>query len=185
MLEDRGYSISDTLPRDKDEWLEKNSKLFNNTKIQYYCKVQFEIDTNNKGGVLFLKAEKVGVGELTYFTNISIKNEWKNCILVTQCELTCAAKKEINDNLKHLYNIEYFPINIIQNNITHHHLVPKHSRMSDDEKEKLIKMYNADPNRFPSMESDDPISRYYGFRVGDMIRVQRSPKEISYRYVNV
>ena len=44
---------------------------------------------------------------------------------------------------------------------------------SESEKKKVLSIYSADVHNFPLMESSDPISRYYGFKVGDFPVAER------------
>jgi DNA-directed RNA polymerase I, II, and III subunit RPABC1 len=192
LLNDRGY-ITKSVKLPFDEW-DKKYSMCKQPKIQYMCKVVYIDDKGQKGGVLWPKQEKIGVGELTYYTKIAMNNEWKSCILVVSESLTTQAKKEVEEHLSHLYGIEYFTLNKLQINITKHRLVPQHSRLTDEEKENIIKTFKVEPMNFPQIEVTDPISKYYKFKIGDMIRIQRKTvvddneieptfREISYRYV--
>lgn len=195
LLNDRGY-ITKSVKIPIDEWTKKYSAC-KQPKIQYMCKIVYIDDKGQKGGVLWPKQDKIGVGELTYYTKIALNNEWKSCILVVNEAPTTQAKKEIEENLSHLYGIEYFTLDRLQINITKHRLVPKHIRLNDDEKKAVIATFRVDPMNFPLMEVSDPVAKYYKFQIGDMIHIQRNEgiaiqrnepekegfRELSYRYV--
>ena len=62
--------------------------------------------------------------------------------------------------------------------ITKHYLVPKHEKVPDSEKfdKKII-------DKLPILLKTDPISRFYGFKKGDLIKISRKNNYIFYRRV--
>jgi DNA-directed RNA polymerase subunit H (RpoH/RPB5) len=73
-------------------------------------------------------------------------------------------------------------------NLVDHQYVPKHSRLSAEDKSELLQILMIrDYNKLPLLPKTDVVSRYYNFRAGDVVRVERpskgNMKHIAYRYV--
>ena len=99
-----------------------------------------------------------------------------DCILIYNEDITTSAKKSI-DTMD--VQIELFAIKELQLNITKHRLVPKHEKVDQRSEEYAsLKKY-----KIPIMLSLDPVSRYYNYKKGDIIRVTRKNGIISYRQV--
>ncbi len=68
-----------------------------------------------------------------------------------------------------------------------HSLVPKHSKLSDSEKEKLLKRYNTNPKSLPRIIKSDPAIAKLGAKLGDVIKIERESqtagKTVYYRVV--
>jgi DNA-directed RNA polymerase subunit H len=68
-----------------------------------------------------------------------------------------------------------------------HALVPKHTKLSDKEKEELLAKYNIIPSQLPSILKNDPMIKPLGLEVGDIIKIDResktAKKSIYYRAV--
>tara|TARA_B100000925_G_C22004356_1_gene472865 strand:- start:928 stop:1560 length:633 start_codon:yes stop_codon:yes gene_type:complete len=82
-----------------------------------------------------------------------------------------------------IFNHKKLLINIVDNIY-----VPKHIKLSIDEKKNLKNKLNIDSfNDLPILFKSDAISRYYNFREGDVIKIERPSKgnktHIAYRYV--
>ncbi len=72
---------------------------------------------------------------------------------------------------------------------TEHLLVPKHEIAQEDEREKIIKVFNASLAQFPQILSSDPVVREIGAKQGDLIKITRKSQtageSIYYRFVVV
>ena len=82
-----------------------------------------------------------------------------------------------------LFDYKKFLINIVE-----HMYVPKHVKIHKDEHNSLkTKLMIKDLDQLPLLSKSDAISRYYNYRIGDVIRVERpsngNMKHIIYRYV--
>ena len=62
--------------------------------------------------------------------------------------------------------IETFTQEELLINITHHEMVPKHSILSQEDKDKLLVKYKVKENQLPKILCDDPIARYFGAKRG-------------------
>lgn len=72
-------------------------------------------------------------------------------------------------------------------NVLSHVLVPKHERLTPEEREELLKKYGVKPYQLPQMLSSDPVAKAIGAVPGDVLRITgRSPTagtSVFYRYV--
>jgi DNA-directed RNA polymerase subunit H (RpoH/RPB5) len=101
-------------------------------------------------------------------------------------ELIIIVKDEPNETLQKLqvsiYEHDKIYINLInierlQFNILNHSLVPKHTVLSDREKEEIKKKYNINRDfEFPSISRFDPLSQVLGIRPGELFEIERSSK---------
>jgi DNA-directed RNA polymerase I, II, and III subunit RPABC1 len=62
----------------------------------------------------------------------------------------------------------------LQVDITEHELVPRHTALNNDEKKRIMKQYYCgEDEQFPALLLNDPITRYYGWTRGQMVRIER------------
>lgn len=60
--------------------------------------------------------------------------------------------------------------------INKHILVPKHSKLSDKEKEILFSQYRVTIKELPKIISDDPAISKLNVRLGDIIKIERNSR---------
>lgn len=85
-------------------------------------------------------------------------------------------------------NIQIMWIKQLQFNLTKHVLVPQHFKCSDEEADELMSKFGLiHRNQFPTLLKDDPVSRYYNFKSGDIIKIQNtsSPTNPNYLFYRV
>jgi DNA-directed RNA polymerase I, II, and III subunit RPABC1 len=99
-------------------------------------------------------------------------------IIVYKDSATPMAKKIVNSSIE--MNIELFTEEELQYNITKHRLVPLHECLSQKEGEAFKKTYGI---KIPIILKSDPISRFYGYNRGNIIKVTRSQGYVMYRIV--
>ena len=73
-------------------------------------------------------------------------------------------------------------------NIVGHGLVPKHFKLSEDEKKELLEKYNISLSQLPKIYDDDPMVKVLGdVKIGDVVKIERdsptSGKSLFYRVV--
>ena len=80
----------------------------------------------------------------------------------------------------HGQNFELFTEQEIAVDITQHHLVPLHEKVLQTDDDFTPKQL-LEARNFPKILSTDPISKYYNFKPGDIIRVTRKSGIVVYR----
>jgi DNA-directed RNA polymerase I, II, and III subunit RPABC1 len=184
MLIDRGYTISnDLMIEDKDAF----KKLF------YSKTLDFRVDQDGKTSVyvkwmLNFKIKPNMIKETIdniREDNFSDDNSSK-IILITKAKPNTNISKIFKD--KEFRGTELFWLNTVIFNITHHILVPKHTKMTDDEVKKLLgELFIQNKFHLPIMLKSDPITRYLDLSSGDVCRITRysptSGEYFSYRVV--
>lgn len=78
-------------------------------------------------------------------------------------------------------------------NVTKHQLVPKHTLVTGEERDRILNHYAIGKDGqihldlFPGIFSTDPICKYYNFKLDDLIEIQRPRpdgyKDLTYRIV--
>jgi DNA-directed RNA polymerase I, II, and III subunit RPABC1 len=170
MLVDRGYTISnDLIIEDKDAF----KKLF------YSKTLDFRVDQDGKTSVyvkwmLNFKIKPNMIKET--IDNIREDNfsddNYSKIILITKAKPNTNISKIFKD--KDFRGTELFWLNTVIFNITHHILVPKHTKMPDDEVKKLLgELFIQNKFHLPIMLKSDPITRYLDLSSGDVCRITR------------
>jgi DNA-directed RNA polymerase I, II, and III subunit RPABC1 len=164
MLNQRGYIITENTD-------EKLIGKRNESKVE--CKKKDE-----KICVILSNISKFNVDRveecISFMNSINVKHS----IVIYSDTATSTAKTMIEklDDMK----IELFGIDELQHNITKHKLCPEHIKLEQEEAEKFKKEYGL---KFPTILKNDPISRFYGYQRGDVIKVIRKNGFITYRIV--
>lgn len=184
MLKDRDYEIDkELLEMDIIEWIEKyGKKEFNiENSILKFSKKDEKINVyfNNEENLKITFIEKI-IKDLsnsnTYNGIIVIKNK----IDITNDKIGMAIINLINSSK---YDIELFDEKELLFNITKHELVPKHEKISEKEKEELLKTYNINIKQLPRILKKDPVIRYYNYKKNDVVKITRK-SESSGLYIN-
>jgi len=135
-----------------------------------YNNVEETTNININGKKIYIK--------FIYMTLMTIKNksssirnflekEGKKILLVNDVKPT-AIKQILQFDDVEVFNMTFFNINLIDNV-----LVPKHIRLNEEEKNKVIKEYTDNIQQFKVLCIDDPVSKYYNYKVGDLVRIER------------
>ena len=131
------------------------------------------------------KSEKIGVEKIKAVVD-QVKEftpNSKNAILILPCGLTPFANQGISEaNSGHQYRLELFMEKELIFNITHHQSVPTHQLLSELEKRQLLERYKVKSSQLPRIQAKDPVARYMGLRIGDVVRIVRA-SETAGRYV--
>ncbi|CAB4253622.1 similar to Saccharomyces cerevisiae YBR154C RPB5 RNA polymerase subunit ABC27, common to RNA polymerases I, II, and III [Maudiozyma barnettii] len=127
--------------------------------------------------------DEVGVGVKTMKTfviHIQEKN-YQTGIFVYQNNITPSAMKLVPSIPP--ATIETFNEDSLIVNITHHELVPKHIRLSEEEKVELLKRYRLKESQLPRIQRADPVALYLGLKRGEVVKIIRK-SETSGRYAS-
>ncbi|MFH0701829.1 MAG: DNA-directed RNA polymerase subunit H [Candidatus Woesearchaeota archaeon] len=60
--------------------------------------------------------------------------------------------------------------------VNKHFLIPKHTKLNDSEKSKLLEKYNINSMALPKIMDDDPAIAKLDAKVGDVIKIERKSK---------
>lgn len=108
-------------------------------------------------------------------------------IIVYNSVITSSAKKIIQNlpygTKEHMIKmkIELFELDELQFNITKHRLQPTFQLLSSKEASEFKEKYGT---KIPILLTSDPISRFFNFKVGDIIRtINKKTKFVRYRIV--
>lgn len=131
--------------------------------------------------VEFCDEESVGIKTMRNFCiHISEKN-FSTGIFIYQTSITPSANKLIPTVAP--ASIETFQESDLIVNITHHELVPKHIKLSKDEKKELLERYRLKESQLPRIQREDPVARYLGLKRGEVVKIIRR-SETSGRYAS-
>lgn len=107
-------------------------------------------------------------------------------ILEKKDDLMIVIKDEPNDtlleNIKDIWTSDKIYISLVnikrlQFNILKHNLVPKHTILTDDEKELFMKKYNIlDNSQIPDISYFSPVSIVIGLRPNDVVKIERASR---------
>lgn len=123
--------------------------------------------------VYFCKEDKSGIKSYKNVVKFINENECNSVIFIYKSNITIFAKNEFEKLSKEQIQIEIFSESQLQFNITKHYLVPKHELLSNEEKSRVLKELRCDLKSLPVIMLNDPISRYYNFKRGQMIKITR------------
>lgn len=129
----------------------------------------------NKSILFFPNEEKICIRVFKNFIYLLEQSKKTNGILVYTNSITPKAQAFLTSLP---FKIESFFYRFLLYNPTKHIKVPKHSKLHEIKKE-LPRINLKD---LPEILSSDPIVKFYGFDVGDVIKIDRST-EIFYRRV--
>lgn len=95
--------------------------------------------------------------------------------------------EKIKKTIINIKNLELFTYSQVIKNIIEHHLVPKHRLLTEDEKNQFIQEYDIKNKDMPRIFNNDPISKYYNAKIGDIFEIERisytAGITVSYRLV--
>lgn len=141
------------------------------------------VDTlNRKVMMLFLIDEKLNINAVKESIKKFAENDIKLGILIYTSEPTASAKKTIT-NLENSgkLRITSFPLSNFRYCLTDHRLVFPHTKVKKELALKIKTKYGAD--KLPIILHSDPVVRYYNFRSGDILAINRADNTVSYRIV--
>lgn len=124
--------------------------------------------------------EKLNVAEINSIIHELQTDNISHCIVVFEGVPTPTVKNLISTLPDLNLNIELFKSEDLFFNITKHILVPKHEKINKQEQIQFKKSFGTN---IPILLKSDPISKFYNFKKGDIIKVTRKNGFISYRIV--
>lgn len=128
---------------------------------------------------MFGKAKDVDAASMEQYKD-------KKCIFVFKDEITTQNRKSIYEFWSP-DDCQIFSLRELQYNLSRHALVPKHELVGPETVNDLIVRFSLRSKaQLPGIHRDDPMARYLGLAIGDVIRVVRpSQTAISYNFYRV
>ena len=152
-----------------DEILEKLKAFRNNDEYKIdvskqYSKISSTIITD-----LYKKFEKYTDG---------LTGKKLNYIVVVDFEVDKDIQRVVNImNEKYEVFIQIFEKKTLYYDVTEHFLVPKHTRISKRNPEKIQKIYDEyfinNPSKLPKILVSDPVAKFIGLEIGDLVEIDR------------
>lgn len=184
MLADRGYFI----PQEENELflqpesLHPTPDLYRRFVEQYTVEGRFSREnmavtyineTNQLTYVYYTPSSKnqQGVGVLANFIEAITSLAANYGIIVSNENFTPVAKESLDKITQPV--IQVFFDHQLYVNPTMHVLTPLHVRLNDEERRNFLTTSKIQPRMLLTLSIDDPIVRYYGWSVGDIIRIHR------------
>jgi len=173
MLVDRGYQGRNNTSYEYFEDYVKNKYKDNKEK-------GFEQIIRNKinfmTGDLFLCCfEIISEDIIKSVKRFTKKNNCNRCIIIV------SSKKRIVSNIKDMIMLNGFELffeNKVTFNPTKNENVPKHLLLNEEQKAIALKDFKNQNDKLIKIKVDDPISRYFGARIGNVFKIIR-PSETS------
>lgn len=122
--------------------------------------------------------DKVNVESIKKYMNDLNDLGIKHCIIIYKEGITSSAKQIIATSID--TKIEVFLESDLHFNKTKHRLVPEHIALSKTDSINFKKKYGT---KLPAILKTDPISRFYNFQRGFIIKIIRKNGFVSYRVV--
>lgn len=129
--------------------------------------------------VTFCDEPSVGVKTMKEFCLFVAGRNFNTALFIYQTSMTPSANKLIPSVAPTV--IETFQESDLVVNVTKHILVPKHIRLSDEEKKELLFKYRLKESQLPRIQREDPVARYLGLKRGQVVKIIRR-SETSGRY---
>ena len=165
------------------KYTEKNiTEIFNKiSPMINEDEILFSLD-NKKYGIKFISLFLTTIKKELSIENFLNKNPDTHKFIIIN-KLSDRAIKQILE----YQNTEVFTIDELLIVIIDHNIVPKHILLTNEEKEKYFSVFNHHPRDMKKILVNDPITRFYGAKVGDLFKIIRpsitSGKEIDFRIV--
>ena len=156
--------------------------LINEKKLQLIAKKNNNKDIFYAKFLLFCKVKPSTIKEIVNEINDAFKDKNINhleIILIIQFKPNNSIiklEKEYNN-----FDLQIMWCKQLQFNVTKHILVPNHIKLDENEENFIIKKYNLKSKfQLPIILKNDPISRYYNYQSGDIIKIIKEYNETSF-----
>ena len=142
---------------------------------------EHETDAEDQLFVFLPDDDKVGVKTIKQYCEMMKEASVSHAILVVKQGVTPFAKTALQE-MASTYLIEHFRDAELLVDVTEHRLVPAHALLSPEDRQALLDRYKLRAEQLPRIQRTDPVARYYGLKVGEVIKIIR-PSETAGRYV--
>ena len=174
----------DTIDVSNDE--EKVSSVIEPKFLQDTDLIYWENSKQKYIFVKFIMDNSIKPTNIRDLLNNLAHSEILNVIIIVKKKPNNTILKLIKD-YSHI-QLEFFWIYELQKDITEHKYVPKHILLTPEEVSVMKQNYNIKSNyEIPVMLKSDPVSKFYGFKKGDICKIIRKSysvgESIYYRIV--
>lgn len=128
--------------------------------------------------VFFHEAPKFDTKSMKETISLMNKMEINHALVVYKNDVTTATRSILLQSEQRKF--ELFAEEDLQYNITKHRLQPTFERLEEKEANEFKKKFGI---KFGTLRLDRPISRFYAYNRGDVIRITRPNGYINYRIV--
>jgi DNA-directed RNA polymerase I, II, and III subunit RPABC1 len=181
MLRRRGYAVPEQLT---EETLEGFEAAYTNTEhplnLTFMCtRERVTRGTDKMGDKLLVffyddpARPNMGIGPIREYIAIMNKAECHTAIIVVQEGVTSPAATMLRELDVKGHAITAFSEVELLVDIYEHERVPRHILLTDVEKDNLLHQLSVTLALLPKMQKQDPMARYLGLRVGDVVKIER------------
>eukprot|EP00038_Savillea_parva_P003471 m.126243 g.126243 ORF g.126243 m.126243 type:complete len:216 (+) comp11184_c0_seq1:362-1009(+) len=177
MCNDRGYLVLDedaniTLEQWKERFGDKPVTESRPQRKDLTFLVQHADDESDRLYVFFPENPTVSTDDIgSYFKKMQ-EGSVKRGIVAVQSKITPMARVAIQE-MKPQYTLEQFTELELMVNITEHMYVPKHTVLSETDKQIILARYKMSEEQMPRIQETDPIARYFGLMQGQLLKIVR------------
>jgi len=143
------------------------------------------IDNDNGCGLetdnvlaFIINEPKLTVGAMKSFFILLEEKKLHHGIIVYDVKITAQTNNLISEQLPDDYRIELFKGEHLMYNPTKHYLVPHHVKLTPEQ--IASELGKIDPKDLSEIRHDDKIVKFLGFVPGDILRIHRQDKKITY-----
>ncbi|OAG29925.1 DNA-directed RNA polymerases I, II, and III subunit RPABC1 [Nematocida displodere] len=188
MMKDRGYTVSET---DAEMSIEEFKKAYpslvtTGSKHALSMLFQHSSETKRQLFVFFPDSAYFKAKDIKLYISTLGKQNIYNGIIVCKDTLKAHSLKALDEARKD-YDLELFYIRELLFNITKHKDVPRHTLLTEEEKQHLLKERKVGENKLRKILTSDVVNRYYGGKRGQVFRITRQSEtagiSIDYRLV--
>ena len=115
----------------------------------------------------------------SYLSMLDNLLSFTHMMIIYTKSITPSARKIIINMAKQGILIEVFQAEKLID-ITNHRLYRKHEKITGKEEQEILEKYG---NKLPKILITDPVVRWHGFKVNDILRIKRKQGFIAYRLV--
>ena len=129
--------------------------------------------------VIFFKEQKLNTKGMNNIISLLNEKDIKHCIVVYGDDITSATKNTLSRSSDIFF--ELFTTQELQINITKSKLQPKSfTKISDIEKQEFVDKFG---DNIPRLKINKPISKFFNYSIGDIIKIVRQNDHITSRIV--
>lgn len=187
LLKHRGFDIDkyDNFSSTELDLLNENNQLDLNIKNKDDTKQVIIKYVNKKiTKKIFLKTifeefnkidNKSITSEIIFIINTNNPHDW-DYEYINGLQNICNKYFDSSSKYSQIFHIKHLTINI-----TKHESMPKYILMNSQEEKKMLDDYQITKDKLPCILRNDPMAKYYGLKINDIVKIIRNNNSIFYR----